>query len=81
MKKDVKMRQLCRISHFSSGEDVLYNVAEANDYGSLVHIGLMYYLSILYREEIESPKKRKRIIVYHNIQLDITNCYIFCIKR
>ena len=75
------MSQLCHISTFYSGEDLFHHVVKANDYGSLVHLGLMHYLSILYEEEIKPPKKRKRVSVYHNIQLDITNCCTFCIKR
>ena len=46
----------------------------------MLHLGLMHYLLILYEEEIKPPKKRKRVTVYHNIQLDITNCCTFCIK-
>ena len=81
MKKNIKMRQSCRIIYFYSGGDLFHHVAEANGYGSLVHFGLRHYLSILYEEEIRPPKKRKRVSVYHNIQLDITNCYTFCVKR
>ena len=80
MQKDIKMRQLCRIRYFYSDEDLFNHVSQANDYGSLAHLGLIHYLSLLYPEEIKSPKKRKRVSVYHNIQLNITNCYIFCIK-
>ena len=47
----------------------------------MLHLGLMHYLLILYEEEIKPPKKRKRVSVYYNIQLDITNRYTFCIKR
>ena len=75
--KNIKMRQLCRISLFSSGEDLFQHVVHENGYGSLVHLGLIHYLSILYEEEIRPPKKRKRVSVYHNIQLDITTCYTF----
>ena len=77
----MRRSQLCPLSTFYSGEDLFHHVVKANDYGSLVHLGLMHYLSILYEEEIKPPKKRKRVSVYHNIQLDITNCYTFCIKR
>ena len=80
LKKDMKLSQLCCISTFPSGEDIFHHVVEANDNGSLVHLRLMHYLSMLYEEEIKQPKKRKRVSVYHNIQLDITNCCTFCIK-
>ena len=81
MQKDIMMRQLCHIRAFSGGEDLFNHVVYENNYGSLVHLGLMHYLSILYPEEIKPPKKRKVVSVYHNIQLDITNCYTFCMKR
>ena len=74
------MRQLCCISYFYTGEDLFHHVAEANGNGSLMHLGLIHYLSILYEEEIKQPKKCKRVSVYHNIPLDITNSYTFCIK-
>ena len=63
--------QLCHMSSFSSGEDLFQHVVHAKGYGSLVHLGLMHYLSILYEEEIKPPKKRKRVSVYHNIHLYI----------
>ena len=81
MKKNNKMRQLCRISYFYSGEDLFNHVSKANDYGSMVHLGLTHYLSLLHPEETKPSKKRKRVSVYHYIQLDITNCHTFCIKR
>ena len=65
----------------SSGEDLFHHVVKANGYGSLVHQGLMNYLSNLYEEEIKTAKKRKRVSVYHIIHLGITNCYTFYIKR
>ena len=67
--------------YFYSGEDLFHHVVKAKDYESLVHQGLILYLSVLYEEEIKTPKKRKRVSVYHNIQLDVTNCYTFGIKR
>ena len=72
IKKDIKKRQLYRLSTFSCGEDLFQHVLHKNGYGSLVYLGLM---SILYEEEIKPPKKCKRVSVYHNIQLKITNCY------
>ena len=68
MQKDIKMRQLCHISYFYSGEDLIHHVTKVNDYGSLVHLGLMHYLSILYPEEIKPLKICKGVSVYHNIQ-------------
>ena len=78
IKKDIRKRQLCRLSSFSSGEDLFQHVAKVNGYGSLVHLGLVHYLSILHKEEIKPPKKRKKASV---IVFDITSCYTFCIKR
>ena len=80
IKNDIKKRQLCRISTFSSGERLFKHVVHENGYGSMVHLGLMHYLSILCEGEFKPPKKRKRVSVYHNIQLEITNCYTFYIK-
>ena len=73
IKKDMRTRQLCRLSTFSSGEDLWLWKPGAS--------WTMRYLSILYEEEIKPLKKGKRVSVYHNIPLDITNCYTFCIKR
>ena len=81
MQKDIKMRQLCHISVFFSGENLFHYVVKANGYGSMVNLWLMHYVSILYEADIKAPKKCKRLSVYHNIQLDITNCYTFYIKR
>ena len=78
---DMRKRQLCRLSTFSSDEYLFQHVVEGKGYGSMVHLGLMCYLSILYEEEIKPPKKSKRVCVYCNIQLDITNCNTFCVKR
>ena len=80
IQKDNKKRQLCRITTFSSGKRLFKHVVKVNGYGSMMHLGLIQYLSILYEEEIKPPKKRKRVSVYHNIQLDITNCYTFYFK-
>ena len=73
IKKEIKKRQLCCLSTFSSGENLFHHVANANGHGSLLHLGLMHCLSILYEEEIKPPKKCKRVSVYHKIQLDITD--------
>ena len=82
IQKDMRNRQLCRLNAFSSGEGLFQYVLSVEGYGSMLHFRLIHYLSILlYEEEIKPPKKRKRVSVYHNIQLDITNCYTFCIKR
>ena len=80
MKKDMKKRQLWRINTFSSGEKLFQHAVKANDNGSPVYLRLMHYLSILYEGEIKPSKICKRVSVCHNIQLDITNCYTFCIK-
>ena len=58
-KKDIKKRQLCRISAFFSGERLFEHVVHENVYGSLVYLGLMHYLSTLYEEEINQPKNVK----------------------
>ena len=76
-----RYKEECCISYFYSGEDLFNHVSKANDYGCLVYLELMNYLSLLYPEEIKPPKKPKKVSVYHNIQLDITNCYTFCTKR
>ena len=57
IQKDLKKGQLCRLSTFSSGEDLFQHVLHAKDYGSMVHLGLMHYLLMLYEEEIKPPKK------------------------
>ena len=64
--------------YFSSGERLFEHVMHEKKYGSIVHLGLMHYLSLLYPEEIKPPIVRKSVSVNHNIQLDITNCSTFC---
>ena len=60
IKKDIKkQRQLCRLSTFSCGEDLFQHVVHENGYGSMLHLRLMHYLSILYEEEIKPPKNVK----------------------
>ena len=78
---DVKKSQLCPLSIFSSGEDLFQHVVRTKSYRSMVHLGFIHYLSTLYEKEIIPPQNRKRVSKYHNIPLDITNCYTFCIKR
>ena len=72
--------KLCLLSTFCCGEDLFQHVMHENGYGSMVHLGLIHYLLILYEEEIKPPKNCKRVSIYHNIQLDITNCYTFYLK-
>ena len=45
----------CCLSTFSSGEDLFQHVVHEKSYGSIVHLGLMYYLSILYEKETKPP--------------------------
>ena len=59
----MRTRQLCCLHTFSCGEDLFQHISQANDYGILVRLGLMHYLSVLYEEEIMTPKKRKRVSV------------------
>ena len=60
IEKDMRKSQLCRLNTFSSGEYLFQHVVNTKDYGSMLHLGLMDYLSILYEEEIKPPKKRGR---------------------
>ena len=77
----MRKSQFCSLSTFSNGEKSFQHVVHAKGYGSMVHSGLMHYLSILYEEKTKTPKNHKKGSVYHNIQLDISNCYTFCIKK
>ena len=45
LKKDMKKRQLCRPKTFSSGKDLFVHAMHEKNYGSIVHLGLMYNLS------------------------------------
>ena len=73
----MKKSQSYCLSTISSGEDLFQHILDAKKYGSMVHLGLMHYLSKLYEKGIKPPKKRKRVIAHHSIQLDITNQYTF----
>ena len=55
----MRKRQLCCLSTFYSGERLFEHVLDAKGYGSMLHLGLMLYLSILYEEEIKTPKNVK----------------------
>ena len=57
IQKDMRKRQLYYLSTFSSGEDLFQDVMNAEDYESMLHLGLMHYLSMLYEEEIKPPKE------------------------
>ena len=67
IQKDMKKSQLCRLSTFSSGEEFFQHVVHEKCYESIVHLGLMHYLSILHEEETKPTRKHKRISAYHNI--------------
>ena len=56
LEKDIKKRQLCRVSSFSSGKYLFEHVVHVKSYLSIVHLGLMSYLTLLYPEEIRAPK-------------------------
>ena len=56
-----------RLSTFSSSEDLSQHVVHEKGHGSIVHLGLMHYLSILHEEETKPTRKHKRISAYHNI--------------
>ena len=50
--KNMKKWQLCRLSTFSSGGDLFQHVVHEKGNGSILHLVLMHYLSILLEEEI-----------------------------
>ena len=56
LKKDIKKRQLCCIRVLSDGEVLFQHITHEANYESLVHLGLMHYLSLIYPDDINPPK-------------------------
>ena len=75
-------KYVCFRASFDNGEDLFQHAVDAhNKHKSLLHLGIMHYMSLLYEDEIKTPKKPKKVSVHDYLHLDITNCYTFCIKR